>query len=108
MADYCDGLIDTGISRIPPAGSVSKRPRYQGSIEAHKKLLSYGRAIIQEMAKSSQIQNAASPVMFHPDLHKGNIFVSEEDPRVVSAIIDWQSTSIKPGFWYADETPDFA
>jgi hypothetical protein len=87
---------------------VPKRPRYQGSIETHKKLLTYGRAILKEMAKSSQIQNAASPVMFHPDLHKRNIFVSEDDPTVVSAIIDWQSTSIEPAFWHADETPDFA
>jgi hypothetical protein len=108
IADYCDGLIDTGISKIPPAGSVSKRPRYQGSIETHKKLLNYGRAMLKEMAKSSRIQNAASPMMFHPDLHKRNIFVSEEDPTVVSAIIDWHSTSIEPAFWYADATLDFA
>lgn len=47
-------------------------------------------------------------MMFHPDLHKRNIFVSEEDPTVVSAIIDWQSTSIDPAFWYANTTPDFA
>ncbi|USP78067.1 hypothetical protein yc1106_05341 [Curvularia clavata] len=106
--DYSDGLIDTGISRIPPAESISKRPRYQGSIDTHKKLLNYGRAMIKEMAKSPQIQNIASPMMFHPDLHKRNIFVSDEDPTVVSAIIDWQSTSIEPAFWYADSTPDFA
>jgi hypothetical protein len=47
-------------------------------------------------------------MMFHPDLHKRNIFVSNEDPTIVSAIIDWQSTSIEPAFWHADETPDFA
>jgi hypothetical protein len=64
--------------------------------------------MLKEIAKNSQIQNAASPMMFHPDLHKRNIFVSEEDPTVVSAIIDWQSTSIEPAFWYADAIPDFA
>jgi hypothetical protein len=64
--------------------------------------------MLKEMTKGSQVQNAASPVMFHPDLHERNIFVSEEDPAVVSAIIDWQSTSIEPAFWYADATPDFA
>jgi len=71
-------------------------------------LLNYSRAILKEMVKNSQIQNAASPIMFHPDLHKRNIFVSEEDPTVVSAIIDWQSTSIEPAFWYLDVMPDFA
>jgi hypothetical protein len=64
--------------------------------------------MLKEMATSPQIQNAASPVMFHPDLHKRNIFVSEEDPAVVTAIIDWQSTSIEPAFWHTDVSPDFA
>lgn len=60
------------------------------------------------MALDPCIQDAAVPVIFHPDLHKRNIFVSEEDPTVVSDIIDWQSSSIEPAFWYADEIPDFA
>lgn len=60
------------------------------------------------MATDPRIQQAAVSVMFHPDLHKRNIFVSEEDPTVVSAIIDWQSTSIEPAFWYAGDVPDFA
>ena len=64
--------------------------------------------MLKELAKSSSIQDINSPMMFHPDLHKRNIFVSEEDPTVVSAIIDWQSTSIDPAFWYANTTPDFA
>lgn len=46
--------------------------------------------------------------MFHPDLHKRNIFVSDNDPTTITAIIDWQSAAIEPAFWYADEIPDFA
>jgi len=41
-------------------------------------------------------------------LHKRNIFVSEENPEIITSIIDWQSASIEPAFWYADEIPDFA
>jgi hypothetical protein len=46
--------------------------------------------------------------MFHPDLYKRDIFVSEDDLTIITAIIDWQSTNIEPAFWYADEVPDFA
>lgn len=60
------------------------------------------------MAEDSRILNAAVPTLFHPDLHKRNIFVSEDDPTVVTGIIDWQSASIEPAFWYADDVPDFA
>ncbi len=44
----------------------------------------------------------------HADLHKRNIFVSDEDPSVITGIIDWQSSSIEPAFEYADYVPDFA
>lgn len=60
------------------------------------------------MSASAQIQGAATPVLLHHDLNKRNIFVSEDDPAIVTSIIDWQSTSIEPAFWYADEAPDFA
>ena len=60
------------------------------------------------MAEDARIKSTAGPVLFHPDLHKRNIFVSDDDPTVITAIIDWQSTSIEPAFWFADEVPDFA
>lgn len=60
------------------------------------------------MSTDSRIQAAATPTLFHPDLHKRNIFVSETDPSKITGIIDWQSASAEPAFWYADEVPDFA
>jgi hypothetical protein len=60
------------------------------------------------MSKDHRIRDAAAPTLFHPDLHKRNIFVSDYDPTVITSIIDWQSASIEPAFWYADEVPDFA
>lgn len=50
----------------------------------------------------------ATPTLFHPDLHKRNIYVSEDDPTIVTDIIDWQASSIEPLFMYASDTPDFA
>ncbi|OAL34360.1 hypothetical protein AYO20_06413 [Fonsecaea nubica] len=60
------------------------------------------------MSEDSRILNAAVPTLLHPDLHKRNIFVSKDDPTVVTGIIDWQSASVEPAFWYADHIPDFA
>ncbi|KKZ68488.1 hypothetical protein EMCG_05875 [[Emmonsia] crescens] len=59
------------------------------------------------MSTDPQIQSAAPSVLFHPDLHKRNVFVSEDDPSIVTGIIDWQSASIESTFWYADDVPDF-
>lgn len=54
------------------------------------------------------VQKAAAPTLFHADYHKRNIYVSEEDPTIITGIIDWQSTSIEPTFIYVGDDPDFA
>ncbi|KAI9682060.1 MAG: hypothetical protein M1817_000114 [Caeruleum heppii] len=106
---YCDGLIDSGLSRVPPIDPKRhQRPRYHGSIQDHHHLLEAGRAVVQALARDSRIQASAVPTLHHPDLHKRNIFVSEDEPTIITGIIDWQSASIEPGFWYADDVPDFA
>ncbi|KAJ9660085.1 hypothetical protein H2198_002782 [Neophaeococcomyces mojaviensis] len=108
LAAYANGLIDTGISRVPPDSEHRYGPRYQGSPSEHLRLLNIGRSVIEKMSSDLRIQNAATPTLFHPDLHKRNIFVSDDDPTVVTAIIDWQSASVEPAFWYTEEAPDFA
>ncbi len=45
-------------------------------------------------------------MLLHPDLNKRNIYVSESDPTKITALIDWQCTSIEPTLVYANEMPD--
>jgi hypothetical protein len=104
---YCSGLTDNGLSRIPKTTPVQQLP-YRGTIQEHLNLLSISRRVIERLIKSSLILQVADPILMHPDIYKRNIFVSEEDPSCVTAIIDWQSTCIEPTFVHASETPDFA
>jgi hypothetical protein len=60
------------------------------------------------MAMDPYIQDTAVLRIFHPNLHERNILVSEEDPTVVAAMIDWQLSSIETAFWYADELREYA
>lgn len=46
------------------------------------------------------------PGLFHPDLHKRNIFVDPADPTKITALIDWQAASLDPIFFSAGDTPD--
>lgn len=106
---YCDGLIDTGLSRTPPSDSLPKGGHsYHGSVNEHHRLLEFGRAVIKKMSEDRRIQNTVAPMLQHPDLHKRNIFVSDDDPTIITSIIDWQSSATEPAFWYVDEIPDFA
>lgn len=106
---YSDGLIDAGLSRLPPSTSDGEnRPSYHGSIEEHKILLEQARILLKTISTDHRIKTSSQPVLYHPDLHARNIFVSEKDPSVITGIIDWQAASIEPAFWYSDEIPDFA
>ncbi|KAL4792568.1 kinase-like domain-containing protein [Aspergillus venezuelensis] len=95
IGEYCDGLIDAGLSRVPPP-------------KTHLALLERTRSVLKQMTVDARISNSATPLLFHPDLHMRNIFVLEDNPSAITAIIDWQTASIKPAFWYSDEVPDFA
>jgi aminoglycoside phosphotransferase (APT) family kinase protein len=44
------------------------------------------------------------PLLWHPDLHDGNIFVSPEGK--VTSIIDWQDANVPPLF-LAIQKPQF-
>ena len=67
-----------------------------------------GRNVGSELVKLSKVQDAANPTLIHSDWNRRNIFVSGDDPTIITGIIDWQSSSIEPGFMYAYEVPDFA
>lgn len=64
--------------------------------------------IIGQLILEPKIQSAAIPMLLHPDFHKRNIFVSDENPAVITGIIDWQSAAVEPAFTYLLEQPDFA
>ncbi|KAL8967251.1 MAG: hypothetical protein Q9197_005527, partial [Variospora fuerteventurae] len=109
LAAYCDGLIDTGLSRLPPVDNpLPESPHFHGSVATHSRLLSFGRDVIHKLSEDPRIRETAAPALYHADLHKRNIFVSDDDPTIITDFIDWQSSSIEPAFEYADETPDFA
>lgn len=106
--EYCDGLVDAGLSRVPPVDTEPERPVYHGSPETHLSLLEHTRPVLKQMAGNIRTSNSTAPLLFHPDLHIRNIFVSDNSPSVITSIIDWQAASIEPAFWYSDEVPDFA
>ncbi|KAJ5326654.1 uncharacterized protein N7506_009756 [Penicillium brevicompactum] len=108
LPSYCQGLIDTGFSRLPKEAANTRKLPYQGSIQDHVRLLKTSREVMQKLIEDKRIVDAAAPVLLHSDFHKRNIYVSAKELTVITGLIDWQSASIEPAFIYDNETPDFA
>ncbi|EPE30674.1 Protein kinase-like (PK-like) [Glarea lozoyensis ATCC 20868] len=107
LDQYLDGLLDQGLSRIPSSNKAPKiEPLYCGTVQEHHRLLDISKAVLKTLGDSPLLQAIATPTLLHPDLYQRNIFVSEDDPTIITSIIDWQSTCVEPAFVVAIDTPD--
>lgn len=61
-------------------------------------MLERAKEVMPILAESRVLQRHSQAVLIHPDLHPGNIFVSEEDPTDIQGVIDWQFTCVMPRF----------
>lgn len=55
------------------------------SLEEHARLLEYTKWLISTLASHSMIARSCSSVLWHIDLHLGNILVSNDDSTIVEA-----------------------
>ncbi|KAL8948289.1 MAG: hypothetical protein Q9222_005510 [Ikaeria aurantiellina] len=83
-------------ARLPVGKSM---PAYlQGTAEEHKSLLGAAMHLLPKVAGTPSLVQNARPVLWHSDLHMGNIFVSAQDHTQITCLIDWQGTAISPLF----------
>ncbi|ORY19689.1 hypothetical protein BCR34DRAFT_551519 [Clohesyomyces aquaticus] len=102
--DYLNAQVDASIAAIPPPTSIaftsSTRPSWHGSPQVVTELLETLRPIIKTVAndpKATAILDASKPLLMCW-LPKRHVFVSEEDPTIITDIIDIQSAGIEAAF----------
>lgn len=76
------------------------------TVDEYAELLQKASMVLPVLAQDTSVVEAASSVIWHTDLHLGNIFVSPDDPIKIEAIIDWQSVKAAPLFIQA-RFPEF-
>ena len=72
----------------------------QGSQEDHRDLLQIMMDLARMIAPLPVFEQrrTAKPILWHAELLMVNVYVSEKDPTMISALIDWHSTSVSPMF----------
>jgi hypothetical protein len=101
LSDMGKSLIRRSTSRARQCRDKKPSALLHGSIEEHLSLLEEAERVMPIIAGNSKLLDNSQPVMWHTDLHMGNIFVSKDDPEEVTGFIDWQNTSINPFFLQA-------
>lgn len=94
-------LIRRSTSRARQCRDKKPSAFLHGSTEEHLSLLEVTERVMPIIAGNSKLLDNSQPIMWHTDLHMGNIFVSKDDPEEVTGFIDWQNTSINPFFLQA-------
>jgi len=84
--------------------ATSDPPR--GSFEEQIAVLNLTKEIMLKLNEASLINKVSEPVLWHTDLHMGNIYVSEDDLANIVSVIDWQSIVVAPLFLQA-RFPEF-
>lgn len=79
---------------------------YHGTSAEQIALLQDTIKIMELLDANSILSHNAQPIIWHSDLHMGNIFVSPNDQSRIISFIDWQSISILPAFLQA-QWPEF-
>ncbi|KAE8402309.1 kinase-like domain-containing protein [Aspergillus pseudonomiae] len=98
LGDMGESLIERSLSRTGQDPNTQLPASLYGSTEDHFSLLHMAKEAMPTVANNSKLLEKSQPILWHSDLHMGNIFVSEDDPGKVTGFIDWQNTSISPLF----------
>lgn len=73
-------------------------PSLHGTTKKHKETLDTAGKLLPVISACPMLLQNSTPVLWHTDLHMGNIYVSDDDHSQITCIIDWQHTCVPPLF----------
>lgn len=83
--------------RILKAGQQSQSNYFKGTVDQQRQLL--GLTVdLMKLLDSNELKKACQPILWHADLHMGNIYVNPDEHSKIVSLIDFQSTSVLPAF----------
>ncbi|KAJ6018526.1 hypothetical protein N7499_003275 [Penicillium canescens] len=88
--------------RISKNGQQDQALFYKGDIEEQTELLQATESVMELLDSNEILKGEASqPILWHTDLHMGNIFVASDECSRIVSLIDLQSISVLPAFLQA-------
>jgi hypothetical protein len=96
LSDFGTALANREIERIKTASTKLMPSPPRGSTSEQIAALEMAKQVFSKLDSGTFFDRLSQPVLWHTDLHMGNIFVCNDDPTKIVSIIDWQSVVISP------------
>lgn len=97
MSAYGSAVADREILKISHREKIDDRSYRRRSKNEEIVDIQSASSIMESLEHCFKtLSSAFKPVLWHTDLHLGNIYVSDEDPANIVSIIDWQFIAIGP------------
>ncbi|KAE8357814.1 kinase-like domain-containing protein [Aspergillus caelatus] len=110
FSEYASSIVQREFAHIAKARDEVQRQLHNfdesQSIVEYENLLEKVNMILPVLSHDTRVTDVSNSVIWHTDLHLGNIFVSLNEPSIVEGIIDWQSSQLCPLFIQA-QFPEF-
>ncbi|CAN9147239.1 unnamed protein product [Alternaria alternata] len=106
LSSFGIALVEQELARLEKSLSASTSSAPRGSLEEHIAVLDMTKKVMSRLNERALIGKVSEPVLWHTDLHMGNVYVAEGKPAQILSIIDWQSILVSPLFLQA-RFPDF-
>ncbi|KAH8725094.1 kinase-like domain-containing protein [Phaeosphaeriaceae sp. PMI808] len=106
LSSFGVALVEREIALLSQNSITATPDLPRGSFDEQISLLKITKEVMSRLTEPTFIDKVSEPVLWHTDLHMGNIFVSEENPSKIVSLIDWQSVVVSPLFLQA-RFPEF-
>ncbi|KAF1828538.1 hypothetical protein BDW02DRAFT_574796 [Decorospora gaudefroyi] len=106
LSSFGLALVEREKLRIQQQSPVATFGPPRGSVDEQFAVLNMAKEVVSRLDTVTLINRVSRPVLWHPDLHMGNIFSKPEDPTKICSLIDWQSIVVSPLYLQA-RFPEF-
>ncbi|CAG5150661.1 uncharacterized protein ALTATR162_LOCUS2734 [Alternaria atra] len=106
LSSFGTALVERELASLGKRLSAGTPGAPRGSLDEQIAVLNMAKEVMSRIHERTLIGKVSEPVLWHTDLHMGNIYVSEESSEKIVSLIDWQSIVVSPLFLQA-RFPEF-
>ena len=88
LSSFGVALVDHETERLGKRSVAAYCPPRDSLSEQHA-ALQMAREVMLRLDSGTLIDKVSQPILWHTDLHMGNVFVSDTEPTKIVSLIDW-------------------